>query len=162
MQFGNFSSAYFTTAIAVHTFNSLVMKRRQSVIICRSTITIGWVWAGLTGRFYSFIITKDDSDDISASAPFLIHGPEGYVYGADGLACAVRPVYPKSQFFFHLLPVSLGDSEFFLFKRAISPDSDCVHTWNYSLLTHFPCSARHPQDQKWHQANSKPERALDR
>ncbi|KIM40010.1 hypothetical protein M413DRAFT_189985 [Hebeloma cylindrosporum] len=92
-QIGNFSSAYFTTAIAVHTFNSLVMRRRQSVIICRSTIIIGWVWSGLM-----------------AGAPFLIHGADGYVYGADGLACGVRPVYPKSQFLFHLLPILIAST----------------------------------------------------
>ena len=59
MQIGNFSSAYFTNAIAVHTFNSLVIRRRQSVIVCRSTIAIGWVWAGLMGKLYSCIATKD-------------------------------------------------------------------------------------------------------
>lgn len=137
------------------------MRRRQSVITCRSTITIGWVWAGLMGRFYPFVTTKDDPDDISAGAPFLINSSEGYVYGADGLACGVRPVYPKLQFLFHLLPVSLGESEIFLFKRAIFPDPNRVHAWNCPVLTHFPYSARHPQDQEWHQADSQPERALD-
>jgi len=137
------------------------MRMRQSVIVCRSTITIGWVWAGLTGKFYSCIATKDDSDDISAGAPFLIHGSDGYVYGADGLACGVRPVYPKSQFLFHLLPVSLGNSKLFLFKWAIFPDSSRVHSQNCPVLTHFPYSAWYSQDQKWHQADSQPERALD-
>lgn len=118
MQIGNFSSAYFTTAIAIHTFNSLVLKKRQSVIICRSTIIIGWLWASLVGRLDSFITTKDDSDDISAGSPFLIKRSDGFVYGADGLTCGVRPVYPRSQFLFHLLPVSLGELRTFLIQTS--------------------------------------------
>jgi hypothetical protein len=118
MQIGNFSSAYFTTAIAVHTFNSLVLRRRQSVIICRSTIIIGWVWASLVGRLDSCITTRDDSDDISAGAPFLIKRSDGFVYGADGLTCGIRPVYPRSQFLFHLLPVSLGELRTFLIQTS--------------------------------------------
>ena len=50
MQMGNFSTGYFTVAIAVHTFNSLVMQMRQSAIICRSTIAIGWLSTILIGK----------------------------------------------------------------------------------------------------------------
>lgn len=53
MQIGNFSTGYFTIAIVVHTFNSLVMRMRQSAIISRTTITIGWVLAGLIGKYSS-------------------------------------------------------------------------------------------------------------
>lgn len=57
MQIGNFSSGYFTIAIAVHTFNSLALKMRQSAIICRTTISIGWFFTGVIGaqtcHFYS-------------------------------------------------------------------------------------------------------------
>ncbi|KAF8907347.1 hypothetical protein CPB84DRAFT_1844044 [Gymnopilus junonius] len=42
MQLGNFATGFFTIAIAIHTFNSLVLKMRQSVIICRTTMAIGW------------------------------------------------------------------------------------------------------------------------
>ncbi|KAF8968025.1 hypothetical protein BDZ97DRAFT_448138 [Flammula alnicola] len=91
-QIGTFSTGYFTIAIAVHTFNSLVMKMRQSVVICRTTIVAGWVLAA-----------------IIAAVPFMIHLPEGYVYGADDLlTCGVRSVYPKLQFFLHLLPILLA------------------------------------------------------
>ncbi len=51
MQMGNFSTGYFTVAIAVHTFNSLVMQMRQSAIICRSTIAIGWLSTILIGKW---------------------------------------------------------------------------------------------------------------
>ncbi|KDR78896.1 hypothetical protein GALMADRAFT_1365568 [Galerina marginata CBS 339.88] len=91
MQVGNFATGYFTTAIAVHTFNSLVLKMKQSVIICRTTITVGWV--------SSFLI---------ALIPFMLHMPEGHVYGANGLSCSVRQTFPKLQFVFHLLPILLA------------------------------------------------------
>lgn len=91
MQIGNFATGYFTIAIAVHTFNSLVLKMRQSVIICGTTIGVGWVLS----LFIALI-------------PFMIHLPEGHVYGADGLSCSVRNVYPKLQFALHLLPILLA------------------------------------------------------
>jgi hypothetical protein len=91
MQIGNFGTGYFTTAIAVHTFNSLVLKMRQSVIICRTTIGIGWV--------LSLTI---------ALIPFMVHLPQGHVYGAEGLSCGVRDIYPKLQFVLHLLPILLA------------------------------------------------------
>jgi hypothetical protein len=51
MQVGNWSSAYFTVAIAIHTLNSLVLKMRQSVFISLPTMVIGWVIAGVAGEF---------------------------------------------------------------------------------------------------------------
>lgn len=88
MQIGNWASAYFTVTIAVHTFSSLVLKKRQSVIICRTTIIIGWTIATMI-----------------AAVPFVLPHPEGHIYGEDGFACGIRDVYPKHQFLFHLLPI---------------------------------------------------------
>ncbi|KAJ6577385.1 hypothetical protein B0H19DRAFT_910825, partial [Mycena capillaripes] len=89
MQVGNFAGAYFTLAIGIHTFNSLVLARRQSVWICAITIAVGWVSAGAL-----------------AAAPLyhktLALGPK---YGISGLTCGIRDVYPQSLFFFHLLPI---------------------------------------------------------
>lgn len=91
MQIASYGSGYFTVTIAVHTFNSLVLRRRQSVILCRSTMGLGWIVAILGGLI-----------------PFMIHHPDGYVYGANGLTCGVRLVYPVAQFFFHILPILTG------------------------------------------------------
>ncbi|KAJ3516138.1 hypothetical protein NLJ89_g1317 [Agrocybe chaxingu] len=93
MQIGNISAGYFTVTIAVHTFCSLVLKRRQSAAICRSIIALGWSLA-------LFI----------AAAPFLIHDSAGFVYGADGLACGVRSIFPRLQFLFHLLPILIAST----------------------------------------------------
>lgn len=47
MQFGNVSLAYFTAAISLHTFNSLVLRNRQSVAVYSVAILFGWIVAGV-------------------------------------------------------------------------------------------------------------------
>lgn len=90
MQTGTWSTAFFTVSLAVHTFGSLVLRKRQSVLVAALTIAVGWIG--------SFLL---------AAAPF-IH-PQAYrfgpAYGPDDLSCQVRSVYPKTQFFFHLFPI---------------------------------------------------------
>lgn len=92
-QMGNWATAYFTVTIAVHTFNSLVLRKRQSILICATTISLGWILAGLL-----------------AGAPCF--NPRAYKsgppFGADGLSCGISPVYLKAQFFFHLFPIFLS------------------------------------------------------
>ncbi|TFK27154.1 hypothetical protein FA15DRAFT_666648 [Coprinopsis marcescibilis] len=88
MQLGTWSSAIFTMSIAVHTFNSLVLKRKQSVILSRCTISIGWVLSVAMSL-----------------VPFLLPKTDGDLYGPDGFLCALRPVYPQAQFVLHLLPI---------------------------------------------------------
>ncbi|KAJ7914930.1 hypothetical protein B0H13DRAFT_2001699 [Mycena leptocephala] len=88
MQVGNFAGAYFTLAIGIHTFTSLVLARRQSVWICAVTITVGWIAAGAL-----------------AAAPLYKTLSLGPRYGISGLSCGIRDVYPQSLFFFHLLPI---------------------------------------------------------
>ncbi|KAF5359541.1 hypothetical protein D9756_003319 [Leucocoprinus leucothites] len=91
MQVGNWASAYFTVAIAVHTFNSLVLKKKQSIFISLPTMVIGWTIAG-----------------IAASIPFFFHDPAGSIYGPAGLSCGVRAIFPKLDFILHLLPIFLA------------------------------------------------------
>ncbi|KAF9561964.1 hypothetical protein CPC08DRAFT_399176 [Agrocybe pediades] len=91
MQIGNLSIGYFTTAIAVHTFNSLVLKKRQSAIICGTTIAIGWIFSVLVSLI-----------------PFMVQLPDGPIYGVDDLICGVRGIYPKLSFLFHLLPILIA------------------------------------------------------
>lgn len=109
MQVGNFATGYFTIAIAVHTFNCLVLKMRQSVIICRTTIIAGWVFSFLVGA--SLVVTPTHyllTIYISCLAlgPFFVQPAEGFIYGAAGLMCSVRAEFPKALFIFHILPVS--------------------------------------------------------
>jgi hypothetical protein len=50
MQVGNWASAYFTVIIAVHTFNSLVLKKKKSMCISIPTMIMGWVIAAVVGE----------------------------------------------------------------------------------------------------------------
>lgn len=83
MQIATCGAAYFTVTIALHTFSSLVLRMRQSVVHCRSTMIIGWIFAISVGLI-----------------PYMIQTPHGHVYGAGGLTCGVRSVYRKTQFFY--------------------------------------------------------------
>jgi len=89
MQIATCGPAYFTVTIAVHTFSSLVLIIRQSVVQCRSTMIIGWIFAISLGLI-----------------PFMIHMSHGHVYRAVRLACSVRSVYRKTQFF--CIPILIG------------------------------------------------------
>jgi hypothetical protein len=55
MQITSYGSGYFTVTIAVHTFNSLVLRRRQSVILCHSTMGLGWIVAILGGAWTGMV-----------------------------------------------------------------------------------------------------------
>ncbi|KAG2017824.1 hypothetical protein CC2G_007299 [Coprinopsis cinerea AmutBmut pab1-1] len=88
LQLGTWASGYFTVAIAIHTFNTLVLRRKQSVITSRSAISVGWALS-----------------IFMASVPFILPKPDGDVYGPDGFMCTIRAVYPKAQFMLHVLPI---------------------------------------------------------
>ncbi|KAJ3783166.1 hypothetical protein GGU10DRAFT_361634 [Lentinula aff. detonsa] len=86
MQVGNIGTAYFTVAIAFHTFNSLVLRKRQSIYVYGPTIVLGWAVSLVLG-FLPLISNM------------------GPVYGPSGLACGVRETLKTQLFFFHLLPI---------------------------------------------------------
>lgn len=46
----------------------------------------------------------------SASIPLALRSSRGAAYGPDGLICGIRSIFPKLQFFLHLLPVSYNAS----------------------------------------------------
>jgi len=91
MQIACCGAAYFTVTIAFHTFCSLVLRMRQSVVHCRSTMIIGWIFAITMGLI-----------------PYMIDKSHGHVYGPVGLACGVRSVYLRIEFFLHLLPIFIA------------------------------------------------------
>ncbi|KAF8896203.1 hypothetical protein BD779DRAFT_567214 [Infundibulicybe gibba] len=91
MQTGNWGTAFFTVTIAIHTFNSLVLRRRQSTIVWTTTVALGWTMSILLAILPTF--------------HNLQFGP---IYGADTDACGVRRFYPMKQFSFHLLPIFIA------------------------------------------------------
>ena len=50
LQLGNWSSAYFTVAIALHAFTSLVLRVRHSTLLCGVMISFGWLAAIAVGE----------------------------------------------------------------------------------------------------------------
>ncbi|KAK7454478.1 hypothetical protein VKT23_011234 [Stygiomarasmius scandens] len=88
MQFGNIAAAYFTVAIAVHTFNSLVLRKRQSAFIYAPAIALGWTLAAIVSLL-----------------PLITSKSNGPLYGVSGLSCGVKATFPRQMFFFHLLPI---------------------------------------------------------
>ncbi|KAI5829129.1 hypothetical protein K523DRAFT_352827 [Schizophyllum commune Tattone D] len=91
MQLGNCATAYFTVAIAFHSFASLGLRVRHSAVIGSVTITAGWVGSVLL-----------------VTLPTLAPRDAGPLYGISGLSCAVRDVYPTQQFEFHILPIFIA------------------------------------------------------
>ncbi|KAG7089796.1 hypothetical protein E1B28_011446 [Marasmius oreades] len=89
MQFGNVASAYFTVVIGIHTFISLVLRKRQSVFVYAPAIFVGWALALVVSVL-----------------PIMID--IGKVYGVSGLSCGVKMIYGKTIFFFHLFPIFLA------------------------------------------------------
>lgn len=89
MQFGNIATAYFTVAIGIHTFNSLVLRKRQSIFVLAPAIFLGWSLAV-----------------VLAILPVMIG--MGNVYGVSGLSCGVKYTFPKALFFYHLLPIFIA------------------------------------------------------
>ncbi|KAF6757214.1 hypothetical protein DFP72DRAFT_249870 [Ephemerocybe angulata] len=87
-QVGTWAAGFFTVMIAVHTFISLVLKRKQSLLVSRSLMAIGWIMSCMM-----------------AALPLLVPHPSGEIYGADGLMCGFRSVYAQYRFFLHILPI---------------------------------------------------------
>jgi hypothetical protein len=50
MGIGDAGAAYFTATIAVHTFNSLVLRYKQPVWVIAATVGLGWTAALATGE----------------------------------------------------------------------------------------------------------------
>ena len=90
MSMGNIGVAYFTIALAVHTFNTLVLRYRQSAWIGVPVIIVGW---GIALAF--------------SLVPLLpsIAVKKIVMYGPGEVTCGVQSVYAKEFFYHHILPV---------------------------------------------------------
>ncbi|KAF9000626.1 hypothetical protein BDQ17DRAFT_1245135, partial [Cyathus striatus] len=91
MQIGNLGQSYFTVSIAIHTFNSLVLRRRPSVLVCSITVVAGWVLS----IFLAVI-------------PYTIKAPGEHIYEKGELSCSIGSWFPKVEFILQLFPVLLS------------------------------------------------------
>jgi hypothetical protein len=90
MAMGNTSTAYFTVAIAVHSFTSLVLRYRHSDWVGLLAILVGLGLALATSLF-----------------PLSRGVENGEMYGPGDFTCGVQSIFPKALFYHHLLPVRI-------------------------------------------------------
>jgi len=89
IQIGNFGSAYFTTATAIHTFNALVLKNHPKIWMSVIIILIG----------------MGASVAVGLAVPLVMEPIHGSFYGDIGLFCAVSAGYTVAQFISTFLPI---------------------------------------------------------
>jgi hypothetical protein len=93
MSMGNISGAYFTVALSVHTFNSLVLQFRQSGCVGFLIIGCGWVLALVLALIPL-------SPALASKSPAM--------YGPGEVSCGIQSMYSQILFYHHLLPVSIN------------------------------------------------------
>ncbi|KAI0703810.1 hypothetical protein BC835DRAFT_1410537 [Cytidiella melzeri] len=87
-QIADVATAYFTGAIAVHSFTSLVLKFRLPLWSILIFVLGGWAIAIILAVF-----------------PIHTQTTLGPFYAIDGLTCGISPEYPLFKTFIHLIPI---------------------------------------------------------
>lgn len=72
MQVGDFAGAYFTTIIAIHTFNSLVIRKRSPIWLTGSVVALGWLAAILMGMSV-YLLNKGPLNDRTSNVRDCCH-----------------------------------------------------------------------------------------
>ncbi|KAI0749876.1 hypothetical protein C8Q80DRAFT_1269678 [Daedaleopsis nitida] len=104
-QIGDTGGAYFTGAIAIHAFNTLVLRNKLPGWICFGAIVLGWLIAILLAATPSWI-----RKDIG------IFGP---VYGIQELSCGISRNWPLLSTGLHLIPLLVGSIVSVLFFTLV-------------------------------------------
>ncbi|KAI0636228.1 hypothetical protein C8Q77DRAFT_1053158 [Trametes polyzona] len=133
MQIGDTGGAYFTGAIAIHTFNTLVLRNKLPGWTCLAASIWGWLVAILM-----------------AATPTWIHNSVlGPIYGINGLSCGISVRWPLLSVVLHLLPILLGSFVSVVFftlvflvlrgtltiKDGIKLNLNRQHRWSMSSVT---------------------------
>ncbi|KAI9066349.1 hypothetical protein FKP32DRAFT_1610214 [Trametes sanguinea] len=133
MQIGDTGGAYFTGAIAVHTFNTLVLRNKMPGWACLAASIWGWLVAVLL-----------------AATPTWIRNPTlGPIYGINGLSCGIAQSWSILNTLLHLLPILLGSFVSVIFftlvflvlrgtltiKDGIKLNLNRQHRWSMSSVT---------------------------
>ncbi|RDX43798.1 hypothetical protein OH76DRAFT_1175378 [Lentinus brumalis] len=91
-QIGDTGGAYFTGTIAIHSFNTLVLRNKVPGWVCMGATVFGWLFAIL----------------MAATPTWIRDSPFGPVYGINGLSCGLSLNHPILSTVLHLLPLLLG------------------------------------------------------
>ncbi|EMD33546.1 hypothetical protein CERSUDRAFT_118114 [Gelatoporia subvermispora B] len=117
-QISGVANSYFTSAIAIHTFNSLVLRKRLPTWCCGATVTFGWVSAMISG-IIPHVVLKNDLDP---------------VYDRNGLSCGFSPEYSVLETVLQLTPIFIASLIsvvcfvlIFLFLRGTLSISNGLH-----------------------------------
>ncbi|GBE88530.1 hypothetical protein BKA93DRAFT_823325 [Sparassis latifolia] len=90
-QVGHMATAFFTATVAVHSFNSLVLRNRLPRWACVIVLLGGWITAVVVGI-----------------VPAVVSGAVGPVFSYDGLSCGVAWQYPAAQIILLLVPLFIS------------------------------------------------------
>ncbi|KAI0714430.1 hypothetical protein C8T65DRAFT_738680 [Cerioporus squamosus] len=132
-QIGDTGGAYFTGTIAIHTFNTLVLRNKVPGWVCAATTIFGWLFAIL----------------MAATPTWIRNSPFGPVYGFNGLSCGLSLNHPILSTVLHLLPLLLGSVFSVIFytlvflilrgsltiKGGIKFNFNRSHRWSMSSVT---------------------------
>lgn len=106
-QVGDTATAYFTAAIAVHTFSTLALRTRSPVWFCAAAICFGWVATIAGGEPSQWVLWKSANiNSSSALIPSNVALKSGPLYSTDGSTCGISLAYPAVQAALHVVPVS--------------------------------------------------------
>ncbi|GJE96214.1 hypothetical protein PsYK624_124080 [Phanerochaete sordida] len=101
-QVADVATAYFTGAIAVHTFNTLVLHRRLPAWFGGLVVAFGWI-----------------ASIVMATVPAHFETKFGPFYTIDGALCGIGPDYVTWQTYIHLLPIFLASLIAVLFYSLV-------------------------------------------
>ncbi|TDL25594.1 hypothetical protein BD410DRAFT_600712 [Rickenella mellea] len=92
IQIGDFAGAYFTSAMSIHTFITLVLKKRSPIWVTSIFIAIGWISSIFMGTLIQAVS----------------HPGQNPHLGNAGLWCWIDSEYPLARFLLHCFPIILA------------------------------------------------------
>ncbi|KAI0349720.1 hypothetical protein OH77DRAFT_1168923 [Trametes cingulata] len=133
MQIGDAGGAYFTAAIAVHSFNTLVLRNKLPGWICLAASVLGWLIAVL----------------LAAAPTWVSNSILGPIYGLNGLSCGIAVKWSVLNMLLHVLPIMVGSVVSVVFftlvflvlrgtltiKDGIKFNLNRQHRWSMSSIT---------------------------
>ena len=106
---GNTATSYFAMGIAIHTFNTLVLRNRPGVWLCIAGVSAGWLLALGGCEFYVIsnrAFLKFTFDEAFAAA-FISTSDSGHLLGANGFTCGLSRMYRAAAIGLLVVPVSV-------------------------------------------------------
>ncbi|KAI5122547.1 hypothetical protein M0805_005274 [Coniferiporia weirii] len=92
IQIGDFAGAYFTAITGIHTFQTLVMRKRYETWVSVVIVALGWGSAIALGTALTTIATPE-------------HGP---LFNSVGMWCAISSGYTVEQFVVYYFPIIIS------------------------------------------------------